>query len=155
MYCSTVLLHNVHGGSSQEDHVCRTLPRRAHLWHGQQPPRCTTTQNSWYKHPIPVSYTPIITAKKLFAGLDPARPLIDRFATKYFRLTKDDAHQVQIIHTNAGFLGEVNQVGHIDFCVNGGIIQPGCKGNRLSKYAIEYARGENTVMCSAFRKSSL
>lgn len=65
-------------------------------------------------------------------GLDPARPLIDRFASKYFRLTKDDAHQVQIIHTNAGFLGEVNQVGHVDFCVNGGIMQPGCKGNRLS-----------------------
>ncbi|XP_030758942.1 pancreatic lipase-related protein 2 [Sitophilus oryzae] len=64
-------------------------------------------------------------------GLDPARPLIDRYANKYFRLTKDDAHQVQIIHTNAGFLGEVNQVGHVDFCVNGGMRQPGCKGRRI------------------------
>ncbi|XP_049823576.1 phospholipase A1 [Aethina tumida] len=64
-------------------------------------------------------------------GLDPARPLIDRYASKYFKLTKDDAHQVQIIHTNAGFLGEVNQVGHVDFCVNGGRNQPGCKGHRL------------------------
>lgn len=67
-------------------------------------------------------------------GLDPARPLINRYGDKYFRLTKDDAHQVQVIHTNAGVLGEVNQVGHIDFCVNGGQMQPGCKGHILRKY---------------------
>ncbi|XP_018575229.1 phospholipase A1, partial [Anoplophora glabripennis] len=66
-------------------------------------------------------------------GLDPARPLIDRYANKNFKLTKDDAYQVQIVHTNAGFLGEVNQVGHIDFCVNGGRLQPNCKGNRLHR----------------------
>lgn len=71
------------------------------------------------------------------AGLDPARPLIDMFASKVFRLTKDDAHHVQIIHTNAGFLGEVNQVGHVDFCVNGGRIQPGCKGHRLRKLTLK------------------
>ncbi|KAH1011053.1 hypothetical protein HUJ04_000497 [Dendroctonus ponderosae] len=43
----------------------------------------------------------------------------------------DDAYHVQIIHTNSGMLGEINQVGHIDFCVNGGMMQPGCKGNAL------------------------
>ena len=48
-------------------------------------------------------------------------------------MTKDDAHQVQVIHTNSGILGEVNQVGHIDFCVNGGKMQPGCKGHILRK----------------------
>lgn len=68
-----------------------------------------------------------------FLGLDPARPVINKYATKYFRLTRDDAHIVQIIHTNAGFLGEVNQVGHVDFCVNGGKNQPGCKGHKISK----------------------
>lgn len=73
-----------------------------------------------------------IKTNNCIPGLDPARPLIDRFASKYFRLTKDDAQQVQIVHTNAGFLGEVNQVGHLDFCVNGGQLQPGCKGHRLS-----------------------
>ena len=66
-----------------------------------------------------------------FLGLDPARPLIDEYANKYFRLTKDDAYQVQIIHTNAGFLGEANHVGHVDFCVNGGRAQPGCTGRPL------------------------
>ncbi|XP_018329456.1 pancreatic lipase-related protein 2 [Agrilus planipennis] len=64
-------------------------------------------------------------------GLDPARPLIDRFARKEFRLTPDDADQVQVIHTNAGFLGEINQVGTVDFCVNGGAIQPGCHGHMI------------------------
>lgn len=40
----------------------------------------------------------------------------------------------KVIHTNAGFLGEEAQVGHLDFCVNGGRIQPYCKGHPISKY---------------------
>nr|CAD7266426.1 unnamed protein product [Timema shepardi] len=64
-------------------------------------------------------------------GLDPARPLVDRYGSAGFRLTRDDAHVVQVIHTNAGALGEEAQVGHVDFCVNGGMNQPGCKGHRL------------------------
>ncbi|CAH1407847.1 unnamed protein product [Nezara viridula] len=59
-------------------------------------------------------------------GLDPARPLVDRYGGRSFRLTRDDAHVVQVIHTNAGLLGELPQVGHIDFCVNGGRMQPSC-----------------------------
>ncbi|XP_073989322.1 lipase member H [Rhodnius prolixus] len=60
-------------------------------------------------------------------GLDPARPLVDRFGGPSFRLTKDDAHVVQVIHTNAGLLGENPQVGKVDFCVNGGRWQPNCR----------------------------
>lgn len=67
------------------------------------------------------------------SGLDPARPLIDRFAGKKFKLSKEDAYQVQVLHTNAGFLGEVNQIGHVDFCINGGTDQPNCKGHRIRK----------------------
>ncbi|XP_025195372.1 lipase member H-like isoform X2 [Melanaphis sacchari] len=59
-------------------------------------------------------------------GLDPARPLVDRYGSAEFRLTRDDATVVQVIHTNAGFLGETPQVGHVDFCVNGGRLQPSC-----------------------------
>ncbi|KAK6636322.1 hypothetical protein RUM43_009981 [Polyplax serrata] len=66
-------------------------------------------------------------------GLDPARPLIDRFGNEAFRLTRDDANVVQVIHTNAGALGETSQVGDIDFCVNGGRFQPSCKGHRLRR----------------------
>ncbi|XP_063922794.1 lipase member H-A isoform X2 [Zophobas morio] len=74
-------------------------------------------------------------------GLDPARPLINRYGDRYFRLTKDDAHQVQVIHTNSGILGEVNQVGHIDFCVNGGKMQPGCKGHILRRSRCSHFQG--------------
>lgn len=68
------------------------------------------------------------------SGLDPARPLVDRYGNEAFRLTKDDANVVQVIHTNAGALGETAQIGDIDFCVNGGRFQPSCKGHRLSKF---------------------
>ena len=69
------------------------------------------------------------------AGLDPARPLLDRYGTRSFKLTRDDAHTVQVIHTNAGMLGEEPQIGHADFCVNGGRVQPSCRGTRLREYA--------------------
>ncbi|RVE49156.1 hypothetical protein evm_006163 [Chilo suppressalis] len=62
-------------------------------------------------------------------GLDPARPLVNAYGSKLFRLSRDDAHVVQVIHSNAGFLGESGLVGHADFCVNGGKLQPGCKGH--------------------------
>lgn len=91
----------------------------------------------------------MVIKKYLFknsTGLDPARPLIDRYATKYFRLTKDDAYHVQIIHTNSGFLGEENQVGHVDFCVNGGMRQPGCKGNQVSKYKFPVTNTGKTTL---------
>ncbi|XP_065221141.1 lipase member H-like isoform X1 [Planococcus citri] len=60
-------------------------------------------------------------------GLDPARPLVDRYGSDNFRLTKNDANFVQVIHTNAGLLGETPQIGHVDFCVNGGTMQPSCQ----------------------------
>ncbi|XP_059046457.1 lipase member H-A [Achroia grisella] len=64
-------------------------------------------------------------------GLDPARPLINEYGSSLFRLGRDDAHVVQVLHTNAGFLGESGQVGHADFCFNGGRLQPGCKGHLM------------------------
>ncbi|XP_072939207.1 phospholipase A1-like [Epargyreus clarus] len=64
-------------------------------------------------------------------GLDPARPLVADFGSSVFRLGRDDAHVVQVLHTNAGFLGESGLVGHADFCINGGRLQPGCKGHMM------------------------
>ncbi|XP_077286092.1 phospholipase A1 1-like [Arctopsyche grandis] len=66
-------------------------------------------------------------------GLDPARPLVSQYGSKAFRLTRDDAHVVQVLHTNAGFLGETGLVGHTDFCINGGRSQPGCRGHVIRK----------------------
>ncbi|KDR21672.1 phospholipase A1-like isoform X1 [Zootermopsis nevadensis] len=64
-------------------------------------------------------------------GLDPARPLVEQYTSQALRLTRDDAHIVQVIHTNAGFLGVEAPAGHVDFCVNNGQFQPGCTGHRL------------------------
>lgn len=67
-------------------------------------------------------------------GLDPARPLIEQHASRDYRLTRDDAEVVQIIHTNAGTLGQLSLSGSLDLCVNGGRLQPFCRrGFQLSE----------------------
>ncbi|XP_067625906.1 phospholipase A1 isoform X3 [Eurosta solidaginis] len=66
-------------------------------------------------------------------GLDPARPLIERKKDDVFRLSLDDATVIQVVHTNAGFLGQEENTGHLNFCVNGGKFQPFCKGNPIRR----------------------
>ncbi|XP_055710718.1 phospholipase A1 VesT1.02-like [Phlebotomus papatasi] len=66
-------------------------------------------------------------------GLDPARPLVENHASQTFRLTRDDAKIVQVIHTNAGKLGQLSSSGTVDFCVNGGRQQPYCKGHPIRR----------------------
>ncbi|KAI1283827.1 Pancreatic lipase-related protein 2 [Halotydeus destructor] len=62
-------------------------------------------------------------------GLDPAGPRFEDFTG---HLNRDDAHFVDIIHTNAGNswftlkMGMSKSVGHVDFYPNGGSKQPGC-----------------------------
>lgn len=58
-------------------------------------------------------------------GLDPAMPL---FVTvnKDEKLDAGDAEFVDVLHTNAFIQGKIEASGHIDFYMNGGIIQPGC-----------------------------
>nr|XP_024216846.1 pancreatic triacylglycerol lipase-like [Halyomorpha halys] len=60
-------------------------------------------------------------------GLDPAFPFFWGWISQK-RLSKDDAEFVDVIHTNAFFKGHVFPLGHVDFFINGGVIQPGCKG---------------------------
>lgn len=57
-------------------------------------------------------------------GLDPARPLLRPSLVN--RLDAGDADFVEVIHTNAGYYGEFGRIGHVDFCVNGGKMQPFC-----------------------------
>lgn len=79
----------------------------------------------------------IVCALISVSGLDPARPLIEKHASHSYRLTRDDADVVQIIHTNAGTLGQQSLTGSVDLCINGGSLQPFCKrGLRLSRFHI-------------------
>lgn len=60
-------------------------------------------------------------------GIDPAGPLFEGASTLN-RLHKEDALFVDIIHTDGGKFGIVENVGHVDFYPNGGrALQPGCK----------------------------
>lgn len=56
-------------------------------------------------------------------ALDPARPLV----TPGLRLSSGNALAVHVLHTNAGNYGEAGKTGHVDFCINGGRIQPYCE----------------------------
>lgn len=42
------------------------------------------------------------------------------------KLDKSDAQFVDVVHTNAFFQGQIQESGHVDFYLNGGVIQPGC-----------------------------
>lgn len=79
-------------------------------------------------------------------GLDPAGPKFTN-EEKDFRLDESDASYVDVIHTNAGFLGTSQRVGDIDFYPNGGKHQPGCLVNvvcshvRATQYFIASVKG--------------
>ena len=86
-------------------------------------------------HPIGFSlgaHVPAYAANNLrpyklprITGLDPAMPL---FVTEDpdKKLDSSDAEFVDIYHTNALMQGKIEKCGHVDFYMNGGIIQPGC-----------------------------
>ncbi|XP_065095314.1 phospholipase A1 member A-like [Ochlerotatus camptorhynchus] len=76
---------------------------------------------------------------KRISGLDPAMPLFIT-ADNDDKLDKSDADFVDVIHTNALVQGKVERCGHVDFYMNGGIIQPGC-----------WAGGQNPMACSHHR----
>ena len=60
-------------------------------------------------------------------GLDPAGPIFQYpFHSKKLRLHKDDAATVEIFHTNAQTLGFRDQLGDVDYYINGGFLQPWC-----------------------------
>ncbi|KAK9507430.1 hypothetical protein O3M35_007284 [Rhynocoris fuscipes] len=60
-------------------------------------------------------------------GLDPALPLFSEITSNQeWTIEKNDAEFVDIIHTNAGWKGQLAAHGHADFYINSGYIQPGC-----------------------------
>lgn len=67
------------------------------------------------------------------SGLDPAMPLFIT-AGRDQKLDATDARFVDVIHTNALIQGKIERCGHVDFYMNGGIIQPGCSRGGSSEY---------------------
>ena len=66
----------------------------------------------------------------IHSGLDPAGPIfLNNVAAG---LTRNSGHFVDVIHTGGLFLGIRKPLGHVDFYVNGGIIQPGCKKEKCT-----------------------
>ncbi|XP_058825776.1 phospholipase A1 4-like [Topomyia yanbarensis] len=76
---------------------------------------------------------------KRITGLDPALPLFIT-AGADDKLDPSDADFVDVIHTNALVQGKIERCGHVDFYMNGGIIQPGC-----------WTIGQNPMACSHHR----
>lgn len=74
-------------------------------------------------------------------GLDPAKPLFT-FAPAEYKLTKDKAVFVDVIHTDILARGVLRTAGHSDFYVNGGIEQPGCSlQTNTSKFRRSQSKG--------------
>ncbi|CAG9857208.1 unnamed protein product [Phyllotreta striolata] len=63
-------------------------------------------------------------------GLDPAGVLFFSFDMKY-RLSQESGQFVQVIHTNGGYIGYYDPLGHADYYANGGQKQPRCGFDRL------------------------
>ena len=60
-------------------------------------------------------------------ALDPAGPNFEHH-NKENRLDRNDAKFVEVLHTDAGELGIVHPIGHVDIYLNGGKTQPDCPG---------------------------
>lgn len=66
-------------------------------------------------------------------GLDPAMPGFT-FARKDSKLDSGDAELVDVIHTNAFIQGTIEPSGHVDFYMNGGVVQPGCWAEKRKNF---------------------
>ncbi|KAI4461685.1 lipase [Holotrichia oblita] len=89
-------------------------------------------------------------------GLDPAWPSFEK-AVPEDRLCSNDAHFVDIIHTDAGGAGYAISIGHIDFYPNGGVkkqngcssLDLGCSHKRAPIYFYESINSNHFVAVEA------
>lgn len=66
------------------------------------------------------------------------------------KLSLDDAHFVDIIHTNAATRGYWSAIGHVDFYVNGGYTQPGCTEAEYGSKFVEMETDRNSNILKVF-----
>ncbi|XP_030383257.1 pancreatic triacylglycerol lipase-like [Scaptodrosophila lebanonensis] len=74
---------------------------------------------------------------RTIVGLDPSFALFNDVDENH-RLSIKDALYVEIMHTNAGFLGIAEPIGHADFYPNGGLSQPECDHECAHQRSLEY-----------------
>lgn len=79
-------------------------------------------------------------------ALDPAGILFSRFPSK--ALTFTDARNVEAIHTNTRTMGFEDPLGHSDFYINGGEIQPDCVDNEVVKASSTLFKSVLIDVCS-------
>ncbi|CAL7948587.1 unnamed protein product [Xylocopa violacea] len=92
---------------------------------GMSPSRVTVVGHSLGGHVAGLSAHYAKHQLNYVVALDPALPNFV-LAGPGNRVSNHDAKNVEIIHTNAGFLGYDSSIGHIDFFPNGGNKQIGC-----------------------------
>lgn len=82
-------------------------------------------------------------------GLDPAGPHFEN-GDPSKRLDPSDAQFVDVIHTDAGGIGMVEETGHQDFYPNGGSEQPGCTASNTIRALIQEGviEGVRNLICS-------
>lgn len=76
------------------------------------------------------SYKAACEVARLVA-LDPAGPRFNDVNEPTKAMSKESAVLVEVVHTNANGLGIIKPRGHLDFFVNGGTTQPGCRDPNL------------------------
>lgn len=82
------------------------------------------------------------TSLQRISALDPAGPAFYlKDDDDKMKLGKNDAIFVDVVHSNMGQLGTAEMLGHVDFIVNGGVVQPFCKKSQLLDTVKEYLQG--------------
>ncbi|XP_045032720.1 pancreatic lipase-related protein 2, partial [Daphnia magna] len=83
-------------------------------------------------------------------GLDPAGPYFRRMPS-FARLDYTDAQFVDGVHTDGGFIGIYEPVGHLDFYPNGGRNQPGCPTSEWSYFCHPFSILSDITACDPLR----
>ncbi|XP_059470166.1 phospholipase A1-like isoform X2 [Neocloeon triangulifer] len=123
--CFTESVYNLMAMSKCTAHMLAFLERST----GVKSVDVTCVGHSLGAHVCGITANYLPTKLNRIIALDPAKPLIRRRSSGQ-RLDASDAVQVEVIHTNAGFLGLPGFVGTVDFCADGGFIQSTCRSSR-------------------------